>query len=73
MQTRIREGGFIFTETKAKKQYQCCVCDEVINAEDIYLKVEMGGGGLGWSINPDRIHNYPEDMDKYLEKRNGAG
>jgi len=72
MQTRIREGGFIFTETKARKQFQCCVCDEVINAGDIYLNVEMGGGGVGWSVNPDRIHNSPDDIDRYLEKRNGT-
>jgi len=71
MQNRIREGGFIFTETKARKEFSCAACPIPIRRGEHYWKVEMGGGGVCWAINPDRIHLSRIEIDRYLEGKNG--
>ena len=68
MKDRIRQGGYIFTLTKATKQFDCVACCDPIQCGEEYLKVERGGGGLGWAVRPDRIHNHQADIDSYLAK-----
>ena len=68
MKTRTREAGYIFTETKANKYHECCVCPMPILPGEDYLKVEKGGGGISWASHPDRIHNTQDDRDLYLER-----
>jgi|TARA_Y100000310_G_scaffold76450_1_gene72934 hypothetical protein len=68
MRTRTREAGYIFTEVKAKKYFECRVCPDPILPGETYLQVEKGGGGLSWAVHPDRIHNTASDKELYLEK-----
>ncbi len=68
MTTRIRESGYIFTKTKARKQFDCAVCPVPIRPGEEYLKVDKGGGGVGWSAHPDRIHNSQQDIKLYIKK-----
>ena len=65
---RIRRGGYIFTETRAKKSFDCNVCPKPIIEGVCYLTVEKGGGGVSWAVRPDRIHYNEEHIQTYIDK-----
>lgn len=65
---RIRRGGYIFTVTRAKIAFDCCICPDQITRGIDYLTVEKGGGGVSWAVRPDRIHYTEEHIQTYLEK-----
>lgn len=68
MRNRFRQNGYIFTVTRAKKHFECRVCPLPILPGADYLKIEKGGGGVSWSVHPDRIHNNEHDIELYLKR-----
>jgi hypothetical protein len=62
----IRQGGYIFTPHKATKDFISAVSKSPIAKGGQYYAVVKGGGGLGWTTHPDRIHL--DEVNAYLMK-----
>ena len=61
----IRRNGYIATPRRARKPYHTCVvCKGAITQGSEFYAIVKGGGGLGWTCHPDRVH--PGCLDEYF-------
>lgn len=60
----LRVPGKIMTLVKGHKAHKCCVCGMPIEAGETHYNIIQGGGGLGWTKFPHRVHM--DCLDNYF-------